>query len=204
MNRQIKKMGILLGCFCMAFSITGCGKSTGNNEVEQQEVTQQDENIAKEETQQGEGVSFSGKDIEGNEVNATDLFKNHKITMVNVWATYCQPCIQELPDLEELSKELESEEIQIIGIVSDVVDRNGDYYQENWELGKRILEEKGVTYPNVMCDISSFQNQIMIDAVPTTFFVDENGKVVGQIQIGSVSKEIYSALAKEALQEILE
>ena len=90
----------------MAFEVTGCGDSAKTNEVGQQQVTETDENNKQESV-----ISFSGKDIEGNEVNATDLFKNHKITMVNVWATYCQPCIQELPDFHTLHQYTQMQEL---------------------------------------------------------------------------------------------
>lgn len=197
MKKQMKKMCILLGCCCMSFGLMACGNDTSSKEINQQNVTENDKD-----GNTTDGVSFSGKDIEGNEVSSKDLFAGHKLTMVNVWATYCQPCIQELPDLEQLNREMEAEGVQIIGILSDVVDMEGNYSQENWELGKNIVKEKGVTYPTVLCDVSFFQKQIVIDAVPTTFFVDENGKVVGELQIGSVEKEEYKKLAEDALQKV--
>lgn len=196
MKKQMKKMCVLLGC-CMTVVLMACGNDIGSKETNQQNVTENNKN-----ENTTDGVSFSGKDIEGKEISSKDLFTGHKLTMVNVWATYCQPCIKELPDLEQLNKEMEAEGIQIIGILSDVVDVEGNYSQENWELGKNILKEKGVTYPTVLCDISSFQKQVAIDAVPTTFFVDENGKVIGEIQIGSVEKAEYKKLAEDALQKV--
>ena len=196
MKKTIKKICVLLGCLSMAFEVTGCGDSAKTNEVGQQQVTETDENNKQESV-----ISFSGKDMEGKEVNSADIFAGHKITMVNVWATFCNPCIQELPDLEQLNKEIEADGMQVIGLVSDVVYSDGNYNEDNWKLGETILKEKGVTYTNIMCDVSAFQDQIRIDAVPTTFFVDENGKMVGQTQIGSVSKEDYKKLAQEALQE---
>lgn len=196
MKKQMKKMCVLLGC-CMTVVLMACGNDIGLKETNQQNVTENNKN-----ENTTDGVSFSGKDIEGKEISSKDLFTGHKLTMVNVWATYCQPCIKELPDLEQLNKEMEAEGIQIIGILSDVVDVEGNYSQENWELGKNILKEKGVTYPTVLCDISSFQKQVAIDAVPTTFFVDENGKVIGEVQIGSVEKAEYKKLAEDALQKV--
>ena len=134
--------------------------------------------------------------------HSTTVFSKSKLTMVNVWATFCQPCIQELPDLEELNNEWKSQGIQIAGLLSDVTYGDGTYDQTNWDLGKSIIKEKGVTYTNIMCDVTSFQDKISVDAVPTTFFVDQNGKMVGKVQIGSVSKEEYKALAEEALAQI--
>lgn len=198
MSNRMKKISVLLSCLCMICLITGCGKSIESKEGESQTVTDgKSENTMQENT-----ISFSGKDIEGNEVDTKELFANHKVTMINVWATYCQPCIKELPDLEQLNKDMEAEGLQIVGILSDVVDIEGNYSQENWELGKKIVEEKGVTYPTILCDVSSFQKQIAVDAVPTTFFVDEQGNLLGEVQIGSLSKDEYQKMAEDALEEV--
>lgn len=197
MNKPMKKMCVLLGCLSMALGVAGCSGNMQSGEAGQQERTEKNENNKQEKV-----VSFSGKDMKGNEVNATDIFARHKLTMVNVWATYCSPCIKELPDLEKLNKEIEADGVQVIGILSDVVYSDENYNEDNWKLGEDILKEKGVTYPTIMCDVSSFQEQIRIDAVPTTFFVDENGKLVGQIQVGSVAKEEYKKMLEDALQEM--
>ena len=195
MNKKLKKMCVYLLCISMAFGAVGCGTDKKAEETGKQEATEQNNDNMENK------VIFSGKDMEGNEVNSEDIFAGHKITMVNVWATFCSPCIRELPDLEELNGEIEADGMQVVGILSDVGYMDGNYDESILELGKNILEEKGVNYTNVMCDISDFQDQVMIDAVPTTFFVDEQGSIVGQIQVGTVSKEEYKTLAKQALEE---
>lgn len=64
-------------------------------------------------------ITFEGTDLEGNTVSQ-DVFTQSKLTMVNVWATYCDPCLREMPGLAELAAEYDGSEFQIIGIVSDV------------------------------------------------------------------------------------
>ena len=191
-------MCVYLLCLSMALGAAGCGTDKKAEETGKQEVTEQNNDNME------NRVTFLGKDMEGNEVNSAELFAGHKITMVNVWATFCSPCIRELPDLEELNREIEADGMQVVGILSDAGYMDGNYDESILELGKNILEEKGVHYTNVMCDISSFQEQVVIDAVPTTFFVDEQGNIVGQIQVGTVSKEEYKTLAKQALEEAQE
>ena len=51
-------------------------------------------------------VIFETTDIDGNQVSSADIFSQHKITMVNIWGTFCGPCIDEMPDLEVLSGRL--------------------------------------------------------------------------------------------------
>ena len=69
----------------------------------------------------GVQVVFEGHDIQGNTVSS-DIFSDSKLTMVNVWATYCNPCLREMPGLGELAEEYDGSEFQIIGIVSDVIE----------------------------------------------------------------------------------
>ena len=54
----------------------------------------------------GNTVSFETVDIDGNKVSSADIFSKHKLTMVNIWGTFCGPCIREMPDLEELRARL--------------------------------------------------------------------------------------------------
>ena len=51
--------------------------------------------------------SFTALDIDGTPTDQT-IFADTKVTMVNMWATFCGPCIKEMPDIAELSKEYNS------------------------------------------------------------------------------------------------
>ena len=55
----------------------------------------------------GDVLTFETTDLDGNPVKSENLFAGHKVTMINVWGTWCTHCIIELPDLEDLSHELE-------------------------------------------------------------------------------------------------
>ena len=50
--------------------------------------------------------SFTGKDLDGNDVNSDELFSKNKVTVMNFWFTTCKPCVGELGDLEKLNQEL--------------------------------------------------------------------------------------------------
>lgn len=65
-------------------------------------------------------LEFTAKDFEGNEVDQS-VFANTKLTMMNVWATFCGTCIREMPELGELAAE-GGTEYQIIGVCTDLDD----------------------------------------------------------------------------------
>lgn len=81
-------------------------------------------------------LEFSLKDIEGDTYNSKDVFKENKLTLMNIWGTLCTPCIKELPELQKLSAELSSKGIGIIGLVGDV---NGD---DGLDETKTIVKKK--------------------------------------------------------------
>ena len=71
--------------------------------------------------------SFNSIDLDGNEISS-ELYSNNKITMVNIWGTFCGPCIREMPDLAKLNQEYKSKGVEIIGIPIDIADDSVPLY----------------------------------------------------------------------------
>lgn len=145
-------------------------------------------------------VSFNAKDI--NNKNITDaVFKDADLTMINIWGTFCGPCISEMPDLGKLNKEYGDKNFQIAGIVIDAVNRKGMPVQKTIDAAKQIVKQTGADYLHIVPDYMLI-NGILRDvyAVPTTIFVDKNGKQVGPVYTGSRSlaewKTIVDGLLK--------
>ena len=132
-------------------------------------------------------LSFEAVDMEGNTVSA-DIFSETKLTMVNVWATYCLPCLREMPGLGELADEYESGEFQILGIISDVPEGTE---QKTMDLVAELIEKTGADYPHLLLNRSLHDALLTnVSAVPTTFFIDENGTILDTV-IGSMDKSAW-------------
>ncbi|MCY6355689.1 TlpA disulfide reductase family protein [Clostridium sp. ZS2-4] len=142
-------------------------------------------------------IEFKTKALDGKEADSS-IFKDNKLTMVNIWATFCEPCIAEMPDLQKLYEEVKKENINILGIVADTSDD-----EENQELAKRIVKEKGVAYTNIIPD-EKLQNGFLKDVsgVPTTIFVDSKGNIIGKPIVGSRGKEEYKKEIQERLKTL--
>lgn len=139
-------------------------------------------------------ITFEGTDLEGNPVTQ-DIFSQSRLTMVNVWATYCNPCLSEMPGLGELAAEYDPEEFQIIGIVSDV--REG----EDQELVESLVRQTGAAYPHLLANNSIDQALLAgVTGVPTTFFFDGEGKYLGGV-VGSAEKSTWEELIHDLLEE---
>lgn len=143
------------------------------------------------------GIVFEGKDLNGNSLSS-EIFSGSKLTMVNVWATYCNPCLSEMPELGELAGEYSSDEFQIIGIVSDV--------QEGTDLemtvyAATLVEQTGAAYPHLLLNESLFRAMLSdVSAVPTTFFVNEKGEVLDTV-VGAMDKDSWKEKIDGLLKE---
>ena len=143
-------------------------------------------------TEDGAAVSFETQDLDGNPVTSQELFAGHKITMVNIWATWCINCKSEMTELEELNKEWAEKGCQIIGICDDADE------EEMIPTAKKILEEHSVTFRNVRSNDVIRDEQLPSVAMPTSYFVDSEGKILGSPIVGK-NVEQY----KETLQQLL-
>ena len=96
-------------------------------------------------------------DIDGKEFSGKD-FSDYDLTMVNVFATWCSPCVQEIPDLAEIQKEMKDKGVNIVGVVTDTVDQTGEN-QEALEKAKLIRERSKAEYPFLIPDKSNFNGR---------------------------------------------
>lgn len=139
-------------------------------------------------------VTFEGTDLDGNPVSS-EVFSHSKLTMVNVWATYCNPCLREMPELGELAAEYDAGEFQLIGIVSDVMEGTDQSQAE------RLVQQTGANYPHLLLNESIYYALLTdVTGVPTTFFIDENGAVLGRV-VGAREKSVWEEIINGLLAE---
>lgn len=145
--------------------------------------------------------SFEGQDLDGNPVDSATLFSNNAVTVVNFWFTTCKPCVGELPDLEALHQELAKKVGTVIGINAFTLDGSTKDTNE----AKSVLEQQGVTYPNIWFASNSDAGLFTagLYAFPTTYVVDRNGRIVGDPIVGGISSDAQmkklNALIDQAL-----
>lgn len=178
---------------CMAMLLSSCGN--------QEQTADKSSDVSQ---TQSEGVlsKFSGTDLDGNAVNE-EILKGYKLNMVNVWATFCGPCIDEMPELGELSQQYSDKGVQIVGIVSDVTDSDGSVNEEQLSLAKEIVGSASANYTHIIPGDDLYPVLYQITSVPTTFFVDENGKQIGQAYVGARDKESWQGIIEQVLEEVV-
>lgn len=141
--------------------------------------------------------SFTTYDLWGKEVDQT-IFTHNTLTLVNVWATFCPPCLQEMPALGELSREYQTKGVGILGFVTDV-SMDG----RNHQLALQIVEQTEATYPHLLISSQLLKTRLgRVQAVPETFFVDNQGRIVGSTHVGARSKSAWKTLIDQYLAAV--
>ena len=118
---------------------------------------------------------FATTDLDGNAVSSADIYAGNRITMVNFWATWCPPCVRELGELTEIHSQLQQMSCGVIGILID----------DDLEEAHALMAKNGTNYPVLL--LSKDMNGLArtVTAIPTTYFVDATGAVVGEPIIGA-------------------
>lgn len=142
--------------------------------------------------------TFEAQTLTG-ETLTDSMFSEAELTVINVWATFCGPCKEEMPVLAKLDQEME--DVQILGIVTDVIDQSGNPDEAQVELAQELADLAGCQYPNLILNHSlAALGFAGLSAVPATLFVDSNGNLVGQGFYGALSEEGW----RDAIAERLE
>lgn len=202
MMRKRRILILILGIM-LVFAITACSgddvSDEGNNEIVLPEWSTPNESGSADGFKQFETVGLDG--VTYNQ----DYFKENELTLVNVWGTYCGPCIEEMPYLGELSRDYEESGFRIIGLVIDV---QGSDYSIDESMAKEaisIVQETDATYLHLLLSANLSKGVLEgydVTAIPTSFFVDSEGNVVGEPIVGSLSKSEWETVIEEMYAQV--
>ena len=122
---------------------------------------------------------FDTVDLEGNAVNTREFAAQYDLTLVNFWATWCGPCVSEMPELQSLNEEFSSAtdgaRVGILGVWLDTESRSDM---------EAVLDYTGARYPMVEFQ-STMQNSVALQYIPATIFLDKEGAIVGDPIVGA-------------------
>lgn len=109
---------------------------------------------------------FTLENMQGESFNLSDHFG--KVIVLNIWATWCPPCREEIPDFIELQNEKGADKVQFVGVSVD---------REGWEVVRPFAKEFEINYPLVVDDGTVRQLYGPFQGIPTTFIINKQGKV---------------------------
>lgn len=167
----MKKFFIAILTVALTIFVTGCGSDVAdsNSDASNAQTSPVAKNVP----------SFTATTVDGRQVTEK-IFADKKITMVNIWGTFCPPCIAEMPELGEMARELPAD-AQIIGLICDASSENAPQVQT----ARDILKDANADFVNIIPDAQLMKFMESVEAVPTTIFVNGKGEVVGKAIIGA-------------------
>jgi Trypsin-like serine proteases, typically periplasmic, contain C-terminal PDZ domain len=124
---------------------------------------------------------FSLKDMAGNTISISAF--QGKTIVLNFFATWCPPCVEEIPFFIKVYNSYKNRNVQFIGISLD----------SDLNALKNFISEKGINYP-VIIDDGKVSNIWGINAIPTTFILDRNGNKIGDPKVGSMTQAELTSL----------
>lgn len=107
------------------------------------------------------------QNIDGSQVHLSE-FKG-KVLFINIWATWCAPCIAEMPGIQSLYEDIDSEDIVFIMLSMD----------DELDKAKKFIDRKGFTFPTYL-PASRVPEVFRAPSIPTTFVVNKEGKIVSK------------------------
>ncbi len=125
--------------------------------------------------------------VDGKDVDSGDF--QGKALLVTFFATWCPPCLQEIPTLVELQQEFAAKGFSVIGLS---VDQGGGL-----EVAK-LVERQAINYPVLMADAETAENFGGVYGIPVSFLVNKSGNVVkrypGLVPHSTLVKDVQSVL----------
>ena len=194
-----KKILILGMALMMAAGISACNASSKTSsseatttESKQADAKAEDSKQAESDKEDKKFPEFSAKTVSGEDISS-DLFKDSKLTVVNVWGSWCGPCVQEIPELQKLYESMKDKDVNVIGLAQDA--------GTDLDAVKEIIDKNKVTYQNIVPEGATEDFVMSLMAFPTTFFVDSDRNIVGVIQ-GGRNLEAFTAAVEGVLEKL--
>lgn len=134
-------------------------------------------------------ADFELKTLEGKSIKLSDY--HGKIVIIDFWATWCGPCRKGVPDLVELQNEYK-DKLVVIGISLD--------QQNTIKELEPFMKQYGINYPVVLGTQQVVMDYGNIQAIPTSFLIDQSGNIV-DTHIGLVPKSTYTNMIDKLLKK---
>ena len=118
---------------------------------------------------QGQEPVFRLRDLDNHWKEYNEL-KGTRLTVVDFWATWCQPCVKSIPLLSDMAEELEDQGVRFIGVSIDG--------PRNQSKIKPFVHSMGVSYPIIRDVNSELMLELGVTAVPTLMIYDAEGELL--------------------------
>ncbi len=135
---------------------------------------------------EGTAADFERSALDGTPIRMADW--RGKVVLINFWATWCAPCLIEMPRFSDWQRQYAGQGLQVLGISMD----------DSVEPVKRLLNQRGVSYPVIMGDTKLARLFGGVTGLPSSFVIDRTGRIVARYR-GEVDLVQLESLLKTQL-----
>ena len=146
-------------------------------------------------------MNMTAKDIDGNDVDLGKIISSNKVVMINVWGTFCGPCINEMPFVNELYEKYKDQGFFVIGLTTDVLDSNDQPIDMAIQDGLDIRDDLDINYLLIR-ETSEMKGIFATSTYPTTYFIDSKGEMIGDPILGARTDSVWDKMINEKLSEV--
>ena len=145
---------------------------------------------------------FETKGVDGKDYTEK-VFSDYDLTLVNIFTTWCSPCVNDIPELEKLYEEMKEKGVGVVGVVLDTVGDDGKQDDATVKKAGVLQEKTKASYPFLIPDSTMINGRLNgISAFPETFFVDKEGNIVGETYSGSHSLDEWKEIVEKELANV--
>jgi thiol-disulfide isomerase/thioredoxin len=173
---MIRKLILLAVACILLVTAAGCG-DTDSDKKEQAKQTSQT-------AQETTAKNVTLKTFDGSkQIQLSDLYKD-KPVFLNFWASWCPPCVKEMPHIEKLyNKYGDKVNFAVVNVDSKEADANA------------FLQKNSFSMPIYKGDLNSLTDAYRLNAIPVSVVIDKNGKIIAQHVGGMSEQEMEKLLA---------
>lgn len=114
--------------------------------------------------------NFTFPDLTGKKVSLSDY--RGRVVFLNIWATWCSPCVDEMPSMEKLYKQFKSDQFEIMAVSIDT---------QGVKVVVPFMEKLNLTFPALLDRKGKIRNIYGVTGIPESFIIDKNGIIIKKV-----------------------
>ncbi len=185
MKNTVIRFTFIISLFITAITLTSCD---GDYEIGSRAPipgtaeAEQDINLP-------DAPDFTLETLDGSNFTLSDY--EGKVILLNIWATWCLPCREEIPDFMEIQEEMEEDGVLFVGVATD---------REGWEVVRPFAEEFEINYPIMVDNGIGVTEYGPVRGIPMSFIINRRGEVEYMLP-GMVTKDMLQPLLEEIAEQ---